>query len=214
MSKHTRLYNIWCGLKKRCYNPKDSCYSYYGGRGIIVCSEWLHDFDSFHQWSIRNGYSESLTIDRIDTNGNYAPDNCRWITHDEQQRNRNNNIRVDHNGESKTISEWSKLLGVSDKTLYKRYNSAMKHKGFCEYDDLIRTPSYKPIYTDSYKSRKPKPSRIVEQYSLNGEYICSLSLVEAEAKGFNKRNIHNCCACRSKSACGYIWKYTDTFSKS
>lgn len=214
MSKADRLYNIWCGIKKRCFNPKEPCYSHYGARGITICDDWLHDFSAFEQWSLANGYSDTLTIDRIDNNGNYCPENCRWITHDEQQRNRSNNVRVEHNGESKTISEWSRLLGISDKTLYKRYDSAIKHKGFCIYDDLLITAKYQPIYTERYKNRKPKASRIVEQYSLNGEYICSLSLVEAREKGFNSRAIHNCCSGRCKTACGYIWKYTDTFSKS
>lgn len=213
MSKADRLYNIWCGMKRRCNNPKDACYPRYGAKGISVCNEWLHNFSAFEQWSLANGYSDTLTIDRIDNNGNYSPDNCRWITHDEQQRNRSNNVRVEHNGESKTISEWSRLLGISDKTLYKRYDSAIKHKGFCVYDDLLITAKYQPIYTERYKNRKPRSSRIVEQYSLNGEYICSLSLVEARDKGFNARNIHNCCAGRSRTACGYIWKYTDMFVK-
>lgn len=214
MSKADRLYSIWCGIKKRCFNPKEPCYPHYGARGITVCDEWLHDFNAFEQWSLANGYSDTLTIDRIDNNGNYSPDNCRWITHDEQQRNRSNNIRVEHNGESKTISELSRELGLSDKTLYKRYHSAILHKGFCEFDDLINHRSYAKIYTEKYKNRNPRPSRIVEQYSLNGEYICSLSLVEARDKGFNPQNIHNCCSGRCKTACGYIWKYTDTFSKS
>ena len=214
MSKANRLRNIWCGIKRRCTNPKDSRYPRYGGRGIAICDDWLYSFDSFQQWAINNGYSDNLTIDRIDNNGDYIPDNCRWITHSEQQRNRNNNIRVEHNGESKTISEWSRILGLSDKCLYKRYKSAIKHKGFCEYDDMINKSSYDPIYTDRYKNRKPKPSRIVEQYSIDGKLLDTFSLVEAESRGFNKRNIHNCCAGRAKTACGYIWKYTDKFSKS
>lgn len=214
MSKANRLYNIWRGIKYRCTDPNCSCYSHYGGRGITMCNEWLQSFDAFRQWSMQNGYSDNLTIDRIDNNGNYCPSNCRWITHSEQQRNRNNNIRIEHDGESKTISEWSRILGISDKTLYKRYNSAIKHKGFCDYENLKNPTSYKPIYTEHYKNRRPRPSRIVEQYSLEGEYLDSFSLVKAREKGFNCKAIHNCCSGRSKTACGYIWKYTDKFSKS
>lgn len=213
MSKADRLRNIWRGMKRRCNNPKDTCYPRYGAKGISVCNEWLHDFSAFEQWSLANGYSDTLTIDRIDNNGNYCPENCRWATHGEQQRNKSNNVRVEHNGESKTISEWSRLLGISDKTLYGRYDSAIKHKGFCVYDDLLITAKYQPIYTERYKNRKPRSSRIVEQYSLNGEYIRSISLVEAKKQGFNPQNIHNCCSNRSSSACGYIWKYTDMFAK-
>lgn len=83
-----RLYRIWIGIKSRCCNPNDTGYSYYGGRGIDVYDEWLTDFESFYNWAISNGYSDDLTIDRIDYNGDYTPDNCRWIPMSEQSQNR------------------------------------------------------------------------------------------------------------------------------
>ena len=213
MSKHNRLYNIWCHIKKRCYNPVEHNYKYYGARGIKVCDEWAHSFDAFEKWSLANGYSDVLTIDRINSNGDYEPDNCRWITHDEQQRNRRNNVRVEHNGVSKTISELSRELNIKDKTLYKRYNSAIRHKGFCMFEDLITKPNYPKVYTERYKNRKHRPSRLVEQYTKDNIFICSMTLVEAKNKGFNPQAIHQCCSGRSKTACGYIWKYTDMFVK-
>lgn len=84
----TRLYAIWCGMKGRCYGVKNSVYQYYGGRGIIVCNEWLHSFMAFRDWALSHGYQDDLTIDRIDVNGNYEPSNCRWLTLEDQQRNR------------------------------------------------------------------------------------------------------------------------------
>ena len=211
MTRHNRLYNIWCHIKKRCCNSKDKNYPHYGGRGIKVCDEWLHDFDAFQKWALDNGYSDTLTIDRIDNNGNYCPENCRWITHDQQQRNRTNNIRIEIDGVSKTISELSRKLNIKDKILYKRYHSAILHKGSCTIEDLITSPNYPKIYTDRYKNRKPRPSRVVEQYTKDNIYICSMSLVEARNKGFNPKCIHASCAGRTKTACGYIWKYTDKF---
>ena len=86
--KGTRLYRIWHDMKQRCYNPKSDHYSLYGGRGISVCSEWLNDFAVFQKWALSHGYRDDLSIDRIDVDGNYSPDNCRWATIKEQNNNK------------------------------------------------------------------------------------------------------------------------------
>ena len=86
--RYTRLYEIWCGMKKRCYNKSHENYKWYGAKGVSMSEEWINDFVSFYEWSLANGYSDNLTIDRIDTLGNYEPSNCRWITIQAQQWNR------------------------------------------------------------------------------------------------------------------------------
>lgn len=108
----TRLYNIWSSMKKRCKNPKYPNYKFYGGRGIKVCDEWEEDFTAFRDWALSHGYQEGLTIDRIDTNGDYCPQNCRWATSKEQANNRRNNHMITIDGQTKTMKEWADETGM------------------------------------------------------------------------------------------------------
>lgn len=117
---NTRLYHIWTQFKYRCYNKNCRDYLDYGARGIRVCDEWLHDFQAFYDWSMENNYRDDLTIDRIDVDGNYTPDNCRWLTNDEQQRNKRNNINFTYKGETHCLKEWCEILGLKYGRIYKR----------------------------------------------------------------------------------------------
>ena len=116
---NTRFYNIWQCMKRRCYDPKHECYHNYGGRGIVICDEWLHDFKSFSDWALANGYNDNLSIDRIDNNKGYSPDNCRWATRLEQQTHTRNNIRVEYNGENHTLSKWSRIKNIKPRLSWK-----------------------------------------------------------------------------------------------
>ena len=111
--KNIRLYNIWIDIKKRCYNKNFWAFNRYGGRGITMCEEWKNDFMSFYNWSIANSYQDNLTIDRVDNNGDYEPDNCRWVSMKEQCRNKNNNHLLTYNNETHCISEWIELLKMN-----------------------------------------------------------------------------------------------------
>jgi hypothetical protein len=125
---HTRLFRIWAEMKKRCYNPKQGFYQDYGGRGITICKEWQSDFQAFYQWAIVSGYKDNLSIDRIDVNGNYTPDNCRWATRKEQANNTRRNHYVFYNGKTHTIAEWAEIIGISPKTIQSRLSSGWNIK--------------------------------------------------------------------------------------
>lgn len=84
---HTRLYHIWSNMRQRCHNSNSPAFNNYGGRGITVCPEWLHNFEAFQAWALSHGYRDDLTIDRIDNDNGYNPDNCRWATYSTQRKN-------------------------------------------------------------------------------------------------------------------------------
>lgn len=106
----TRVHRIWVSMKSRCYNPNNKKYPRYGARGITVCEEWKNTFLSFYDWAMNNGYSDNLSIDRIDVNGNYEPSNCRWVTNKVQANNKTTNKFVVYKGETKTVAEWADIL--------------------------------------------------------------------------------------------------------
>lgn len=115
---NTRLFRVWWGMHQRCKNPKVAYYKNYGGRGISVCDEW-QEFGPFYEWAMANGFIESksgkeCSIDRIDSDGNYEPSNCRWVTNREQQKNKKTTKLYCFDGKSQLISEWAKEFGVTE----------------------------------------------------------------------------------------------------
>lgn len=118
---NTPLYTVWNCMKQRCENSNDDYYQDYGARGIRVCDEW-HDFENFNEWGMTNGYSRGLTIDRIDNNGNYSPDNCRWADMITQANNRRSCRYITYAGNTHTIAEWARLFNISYFTLWGRIN--------------------------------------------------------------------------------------------
>lgn len=132
--KNKRLYTIWIDMKRRCYNRKRKSYIYYGAKGIRVCKEWKEDFKIFQEWAINNGYKDNLTIDRIDNNGNYEPNNCRWVTIKEQNNNMSTNHIVNYKEKKYTLSQLAEKYNL-DYDLVKnriRYN--------WDIDKIVETP--------------------------------------------------------------------------
>ena len=117
---HKRLHNTWLGMKARCFNKNEPRYKWYGERGIIVCDEWKNDYLAFKEWALNNGYNDKLTIDRIDNNKGYTPENCRWVDMKTQQNNRRNNHYITFRSETHTIMQWSEITGISYGTILNR----------------------------------------------------------------------------------------------
>ena len=123
--KMHRLYRIWHGMNVRCYDKNNKAYCNYGGRGITICDEWKNDYLAFKEWAINNGYSDELTIDRIDNNKGYSPQNCRWANAYVQMNNRNFNHKVTYNGETHTLAEWEKLTGIKQTKIRQRLKKGL-----------------------------------------------------------------------------------------
>ena len=145
-----RLYRIWAGAKYRCNKPTANNYKYYGGKGITFCKEWER-FAPFCKWALSNGYKEGLTLDRIDNKKGYSPDNCRWVTITEQTNNRSTNTNYTFNGETHTLSEWSKMYGLNYDTVLTRFSNGKRGNELFKPTGSIRNDSsFEDIkYSDS-----------------------------------------------------------------
>lgn len=116
----TKLHKVWRGMKWRCYDTHSAVYQYYGGRGIIVCDEWKQNYEKFRDWALENGYREGLSIDRINVDGPYSPENCRWADTYTQLNNTRRNHYLEFQGEVHSVSEWSRIVGISVGCLFSR----------------------------------------------------------------------------------------------
>ncbi len=119
---YTREYSLWCDIRKRCLNPKRADFKLYGGRGIAVCERWLDSFENF--FADMGKCPENKSIDRIDNEKGYSPDNCRWATAAEQAQNKRNTVKLTFNGETKCITQWARDKGIGFTTLWLRINRA------------------------------------------------------------------------------------------
>ena len=125
----TRLYSVWNSMRQRCNNPNSLAYHNYGGRGIKICDEW-DNFSCFRRWAMENGYDENAprgmyTLDRVDVNGPYSPENCRWVDMRTQSNNKRNTIYLEFDGKKRSLTEWASLLGADYTTLWSRYSKGL-----------------------------------------------------------------------------------------
>lgn len=148
------LYLVWEGIKKRCNNSSCKIYSYYGGKGVEVCEEWSSDFQKFYDWSIDNGYKKGLHIDRIDGDGNYSPENCRFVTHAFNMKNRKLLKSNNYTGVSwhKATSKWVARIGVDGKRISLGYFT----------DDIKAAKAYN-LACDKYFPNHPELKNKIEE---------------------------------------------------
>lgn len=195
----TRQYNIWRLMNERCYNKNNISYKNYGARGIKVCDKWRGDdgFINFYNWAMNNGYRDYLTIDRIDVNGNYEPNNCRWATMEIQSRNRRDNVYIELNGNSKTMEEWAEELNIPASTLSNRHLKGAED--IFNISNKIDTEKYK--YISKIKNREKYRIKIKDKYigvadsyeeavKIRDEYISKMSEEDLLYKG-SKKTIYN-----------------------
>ena len=148
----TRLYRVWCKMKERCNNPNIEHYPEYGGRGIKVCDEWNHSFENFQKWAYSAGYDDNCngnqqSLDRIDVQGNYEPNNCRWATHKEQMRNTTRTVYIDYHGEKIPMSAFCEEHGIT----YGKFVARYLERGVTA-DELLRIWNFSQGDHDNYYS--------------------------------------------------------------
>ena len=156
----TRLYAIWCGIKTRCFNKKYTGYKYYGGRGIKVCDLWL-EYEYFKEWALQSGYNDDLQIDRIDNNGDYSPDNCRWVEQKKQNRNTSRNRYFEIDGQKKCMAEWCEYYGINRQVVELRIKSGW------DVEEAFRKPVGRYNICFEIDGQKKHLSEWLEQYGIN-----------------------------------------------
>lgn len=177
---NTRLYKIWCGMRQRCYNKNYHGYIDYGARGITVCDEWNTDFLAFYTWAVQTGYDENaprgqFTIERKDNDGPYSPDNCRWATIAEQERNKRNNIKIQVNGETKVLKQACREQGL----VYTNELKALRRR-----EQGIRPMS---VYNQERKEQTESKVKILHQLIEKNPSMTNAQL--SEAMGLSVRRI-------------------------
>lgn len=190
------LHKVWNAMLERCENPNCKMFSIYGGRGISVCSEW-HDFWQFVKWSDSvGGKPDGFSLDRIDVNGNYCPENCRWANNETQQNNKTTNKYLTYKGETHTVAEWCRLLNLS------RYAVQYRISHGWPVDDAFEIP---------LNHRKDEYKRVIVQKDNSGKIIAQYRSLEELPAEYKVTSVSSACngTYRRATYKGYIWEYAE-----
>lgn len=145
-----RIKNIFAGMKNRCYSKNDKSYQWYGAKGIRICDEWLDNPKSFEEWAVQNGYDDNLTIDRINENKDYSPENCRWVTNLNNAKYKSTTSLIDVDGEIHTGKDWSRILGFGENTINKYIRKYGLDNTIIFIKKYLELPKLKPKSNQSY----------------------------------------------------------------
>lgn len=184
-AQELKLKKVWRGMKERCERPNHSSYKNYGARGISVCDSWKDDFDCFYQWAIANGYSNGLSLDRIDNDGNYCPENCRWATVKEQCRNKRNSVITSTPIGKMTVAEYCEKTGANPFVLYSRIRRGSPENDICKPESIRHfnrgedCPSAKLTWDKVHEIRDLSKSgvsscKIAKMYSVSKKAILNI----------------------------------------
>lgn len=204
----TRLYHVWSSIVSRCYNHDDRAYENYGGRGIVMCDEWRNDFKAFYDWAMSNGYDPSApkgvcTIDRIDNDGIYSPENCRWVDMQTQSNNTRCCKIVTYKGNEYTIAQLARKSGMGTATMWQRLSRGMS------VEEAVETP----LKNAAWKTEKRREYRqAVNLVDSNENIIAHFESISdaASQTGQSSTGITNTCKGIQKSTGGMIFRYADT----
>lgn len=193
-----RLRSIFNGMIQRCENKNRKAYKDYGGRGIKVCDEWRNSFASFCEWSISNGYADDLSIDRIDGNGDYSPQNCRWATSIQQNNNRKDNKNICFGGETHTLSEWSRLTNIGKETIKYRLDSGWP------INEVLGEPHQKRSRPHTYPMWFNKRTMVYKDGFLIGTFDSREDA--AKFAGVSRSSVSRVINGKAASARGYVFR--------
>lgn len=191
----TKLYNIWAGMKQRCNLKSDERYKNYGGRGITYCPEW-EEFKGFAEWAYKSGYKEGLSIERINVNGNYCPENCEWIPLVKQARNRRPSLRItDENGNERLVVDIAEEIGIDADVVRARYESGWNLR------DALYTPLIMQTVRKKVLKISPDTGEVLKEYLSIGQ--------AAKDVGVDRSSISRCCSGKLKHSAGFSWRYAE-----
>lgn len=167
-----KIHRRWKAMKERCSNKNRKDFRHYGGRGIKVCDEWTHNFQAFYIWAKENGFSPDLTLDRIDVNKDYSPNNCRWITQKEQCINTRLNSGITYNGKTQSIAEWAKEYNINRTTLEARlkFQNSPIDKALLPKEDYKKyreSLSDKSPHKINWNGKQWTVAQLAKEYNLN-----------------------------------------------